>query len=215
MKKTAMMVSALIAAVALTGCETMTETQRNTMIGVGVGAVGGALISKGTGGKVGVGAAAGAALGGVGTYIWSSRMEKQKQEMQAATQGTGIAVTQTADNQLKLEIPSDISFDTGRYDIRPNFRYVLDSFADGLNRNPGTLVRIVGHTDSTGSDAINNPLSVNRANATREYLTMRGVQFNRIHTEGRGSYEPIASNGTNDGRSRNRRVEIYVSESSR
>ena len=73
-------------------------------------------------------------------------------------------------------------------------------------------MRIVGHTDSTGSDAINTPLSLNRANSTRDYLMMRGVSGSRIHTEGRGSYQPIASNSTNEGRARNRRVEIFVGE---
>ncbi|MBS7351377.1 MAG: OmpA family protein [Comamonas sp.] len=206
----------LAAALALSGCSGtgggMTDTQRNTAIGTGVGAVAGALISKGTGGKAGVGAAAGAVVGGIGTYIWSANMEKRKQEMQAATQGTGIDVSQTADNRLKLDIPSDVSFDTGRYDIKSNFAPILNQLAQGLRSTPNAVVHIVGHTDSTGSDAVNNPLSLNRANATRDYLAMRGANANSIYTEGRGSYEPIASNATADGRARNRRVEIFMGE---
>ena len=195
-----------------TGCAEMSDTQRRTAIGAGAGALGGAAIGAVTGGKAGTGAVIGAGVGALGTYIWSQHMEKQKQEMQAATQGTGVTVSQTADNQLKLDIPSDISFATGRADIESNFRPILDRFAEGLRNNPNAEVRIIGHTDSTGSDAINNPLSLQRAESTRNYLTSRGVGGTRIQTEGRGSYEPIASNSTNEGRSRNRRVEIYVGE---
>lgn len=198
--------AAVVLALALGGCANMSETQKGTAVGAGVGAGVGALVGQGRG------AAIGAGVGALGGYIWSSHMQKKKAEMEQATAGTGVAVTQTADNQLKLDIPSDISFDTGRADIKSNFAPVLDRFADGLRNNVNTDVRIVGHTDSTGSDAINNPLSLQRANSTRNYLTSRGVGGSRIQTEGRGSYEPIASNSTNEGRSRNRRVEIYVGE---
>ena len=198
----------------ISGCADMnlSDTQRRSAMGAGVGALGGAVLSSATGGKAGTGAVLGAGVGALGTYIWSQNMEKQKREMEQATQGTGIGVTQTQDNQLKLDIPSDISFDTGRSDITRNFAPVLDRFADGLRDNQNTDVRIVGHTDNTGSDAINNPLSVDRANSTRNYLTQRGVSGSRIQVEGRGSYQPIASNNTSDGRSRNRRVEIFVGE---
>ena len=89
---------------------------------------------------------------------------------------------------------------------------MLDQFAQGLRDNAGTTVRIIGHTDSTGSDAINNPLSVDRAQSTRDYLVDRGVAANRIAIDGRGSREPIADNTSDAGRARNRRVEIFVGE---
>ncbi len=201
-------------AIALGGCANMTETQKGTAIGAGGGAVAGAVIGATTGSKkVGRDAAIGAGVGALGGYIWSKHMEDQKRAMEQATAGTGVGVTQTADNQLKLDIPSDISFDVNRADIRPNFRSILDRFAQTLKDNPVTTIRIVGHTDSSGSDAINNPLSVNRAASARDYLVDRGVASNRIAIDGRGSREPIASNDTADGRARNRRVEIYVAES--
>ncbi|QKV51471.1 OmpA family protein [Comamonas antarctica] len=208
------LVAATAAVMLITGCANtgMTDTQRRTATGAGVGALAGAVLGSATGGKAGTGAVVGAGVGALGTYIWSQNMEKQKREMEAATQGTGIAVSQTNDNQLKLDIPSDISFDTGRSDIKSNFAPVLDRFADSLRNNVNTDVRIIGHTDSTGTDAINNPLSLQRANSTRNYLTSRGVGGTRIQTDGRGSYEPIASNSTNEGRARNRRVEIFVGE---
>ena len=201
----------------IAGCAdmNMSDTQRRTAIGAGAGALGGAVLSSATGGKAGTGAVIGAGVGALGTYIWSQNVEKQKREMEQATQGTGIGVSQTADNQLKLDIPSDISFDTGRSDIKGNFAPVLDRFAAGLRDNQNTDVRIVGHTDNTGSDAINNPLSMDRASSTRNYLTSRGVSGSRIRVEGQGSYQPIASNSTADGRARNRRVEIFVGEHTR
>lgn len=203
-----------------TGCANMTETQKTTGTGAGIGAVAGAVIGATTAGgnkgkSAATGAAIGAAVGAGGGYLWSKHMEKQKAEMEQATQGTGVSVSQTADNQLKLDIPSDVSFDTGRYDIKSNLRPILDRFATTLNQNPVTTVTIIGHTDSTGSDAINNPLSVNRAASTRDYLVDRGVATNRIVINGRGSREPIADNNTTEGRAMNRRVEIFVAESAR
>ena len=209
-----LILGAATAALLISGCAdmNMTDTQRRTATGAGVGALAGAVLSSATGGRAGTGAIAGAAVGGLGTYIWSQNMEKQKREMEQATQGTGIGVTQTADNQLKLDIPSDISFDTGRSDIKGNFAPVLDRFAASLRDNQNTDVRIIGHTDNTGSDAINNPLSVDRASSTRNYLTSRGISGSRIQIEGHGSYQPIASNSTASGRAQNRRVEIFVGE---
>jgi outer membrane protein OmpA-like peptidoglycan-associated protein len=204
----------------LSGCANMTETQKTTGTGAGIGAVAGAVIGAATAGgnkgkSAATGAAIGAAVGAGGGYMWSKHMEKQKAEMEQATEGTGVSVSQTADNQLKLDIPSDVSFDTNRYEIKSNLRPILDRFATTLNQNPVTMVTIIGHTDSTGTDAINNPLSVNRAASTRDYLVARGVATSRIAIDGRGSREPIADNNTLDGRAKNRRVEIFVAEPAR
>jgi outer membrane protein OmpA-like peptidoglycan-associated protein len=139
-------------------------------------------------------------------------MEEQKKEMEQATAGTGVQVVKTPDNRLKLDIPTDISFDTGRAEIKPDFRPVLDSVAASLNNNPGTQVSIIGHTDSSGSDAVNNPLSLNRAASTRDYLVSRGVAASRISIDGRGSRQPLIANDTPANRGKNRRVEIFVAE---
>ena len=220
MKKNIMKTLAGITVVALaTGCADMSPTQKGTATGAGVGAGLGAIIGGTTGDGGGKRAAKGAVIGGAAGAlignIWSNRMEKQKQAMEQATRGTGIQVTQTADNRLKLNIPADVSFDTGRADIKPNFRPVLEQFASTLQENSATFVTIVGHTDNTGTDAVNQPLSVERAARTRDYLSMRGVSPNRIQIEGRGEREPIASNNDDSGRARNRRVEIYVAEPNR
>ncbi len=206
----------LLAAGVAAGCANMSETQKGTATGAGIGTVGGAviggLLDGGRGARTG--AMIGAAAGAGGGYLWSKKMEDQKRTMEQATAGTGVAVTQTADNQLKLEVPSDVSFRVGRADIEPALRPVLDRFAQTLVANPATTVRVVGHTDSTGSDAINDPLSVNRAASVRNYLADRGVAAQRVAIDGRGAREPIAENTSDAGRARNRRVEIFVGEPS-
>lgn len=212
-------IGTIAAALVISGCANMSPTQRGTATGAGVGAGVGAVIGAATGGGGGRRTAAGAALGGiagaVAGNIWSTRMENQKRAMEQATQGTGVQVSQTADNRLKLDIPSDISFDTNRADIKPNFRPILDKFAASLVENPNTFVTIVGHTDNTGGDSINDPLSVERAARTRDYLVTRGVAAARFTVEGRGSHEPVASNNSEAGRAKNRRVEIFVAEPQR
>jgi outer membrane protein OmpA-like peptidoglycan-associated protein len=197
-----------VAALLLMGCESMTPRQQGTATGAAVGAAAGAVIGSATGGSAGQSAVIGGVLGAVAGNLWSKRMEEKRVAMEKATQGTGIAVARTNDNQLKVNVPSDFSFDVGRADIKPNMRTVLDEFARNLD--PNMLVTVVGHTDSTGSDAINNPLSVNRAAAVRDYIAARGVATTRIATDGRGSREPVAQNDTPAGRAQNRRVEIFL-----
>ena len=198
----------------LSACAGMTDTQRRTATGAGVGSAVGAVIGGSQAGGKGVrnGALIGGAVAGLGTYIWSSRMEEQKRAMEETTRGTGVQVTQTDENLLRLEIPSDISFAVNRAEVRSDFRPVLDRFAQTLVANPAATVQIIGHTDSTGSDAINKPLSVNRASSTRDYLTGRGVPASRIMIDGRGATDPVADNSSTAGRAQNRRVEIYVGE---
>jgi outer membrane protein OmpA-like peptidoglycan-associated protein len=204
-----LIVVASAAAMLMAGCADMnlSETQKGTAIGAGVGALAGAAI-----GRDAKGAAIGAGVGALGGYVWSKHMQDKKVAMERATMGSGVQVSQTPDNQLKLNIPSDISFDTGRADIKPNLRPILDQFASGLSNQPNTEVRIIGHTDSQGSDAVNDPLSLNRAQAAKQYLAARGVDPNRIVIAGRGEHEPVADNSTEAGRARNRRVEVFLGE---
>jgi len=209
--------SAIVIAVGLSlgGCASMDQTQQDTAKGAGIGAAAGAVLGATLGGSrenAATGAAIGAVGGAIAGNVWSKKMQRQKEQMETATEGTGVTVSQTEDNRLKLDIPSDVSFDTNRYEIKPALRPVLDHFATTLQDNPATRITIVGHTDSTGNDAINNPLSVNRAASTRDYLTARGVERGRVSIDGRGSAEPIESNDTTEGRARNRRVEIFVAE---
>jgi outer membrane protein OmpA-like peptidoglycan-associated protein len=199
-------------ALVLSGCESMSPRAKGTAVGAGVGAVAGAAVGSATGGKAGTGAAIGGVLGAVAGNLWSKRQEDRRIAMEQATQGTGVDVTRTADNQLKVNIPSDVSFDTGSATIRPQMRAVLDPFAASLKDDPKAQLTIVGHTDSTGSEAVNNPLSVQRAQSVRDYLSSRGVATGRVLTEGRGEREPVSDNTTDAGRAKNRRVEILLRE---
>ena len=201
---------ALAAALALAGCANMSEREQGTAKGAGIGAAAGAVLGAVTGNSnsAAKGAVIGGIAGAIGGNLWSKRMEDKRRAMEQATQGTGVDVTRTADNQLKLNVPSDISFDTGRADIKPELRSVLDSFASGLKDDRTTRIRIIGHTDNTGSDAINDPLSLSRARSVGSYLADRGIDPGRIETVGRGEHEPIADNSTDAGRAKNRRVDI-------
>ena len=201
-----------VAVLLATGCADMSERQKGTAIGAGVGAAAGAVIGSTTGGRAGTGAVIGGALGAVAGNLWSKRMEDRRAAMEQATRGTNVEVTRTADNQLKLNIPNDISFDTNSAAIKPQLRAVLDPFANSLHDDPSARIAIVGHTDNTGSPAVNNPLSVERAQSVRDYLAARGISPTRIVTMGRGEHEPVADNSTEAGRARNRRVEIYLRE---
>lgn len=202
------LVTSLVASMSLVACADMSPRQKGTAVGAGVGAGAGAAIGAMTGGKAGTGAAIGGVLGAVAGNLWSKRMEDKRKAMEQATAGTGIEVARTQNNELMVNVPSDFSFDIGRANVKPEMRPVLDQFAQGLD--PAMGVRIIGHTDSTGSDAINNPLSVERAQSVRDYLVTRGISSNRIATEGTGSRQPIATNDTDAGRAKNRRVEILL-----
>ena len=206
------LIVALAGALAATGCANMDQTQQGTAKGAGLGAIAGAIIGNATGGDNTVrGAAIGAAAGAIAGNLWSKRMQQQQAAMEQATAGTPVEVTRTSDNQLKLNIPSDISFDRNSATLQPELRSVLGTFATGLTQNgSGMIVRIVGHTDSTGNDAINNPLSLQRAESVKSFLNDRGVPNSRIETAGRGSHEPIASNANATGQAKNRRVEIFL-----
>ena len=199
------------AALGLAGCESMSERERGTAQGAGVGAVAGAILGGVTGGSSGSGAVIGGAVGAVAGNLWSKHMEDKRETLSRASAGTGVAVERTADNRLKLNVPSDVSFDVGRADIKPQMRPVLDEVGRALE--PGIRITIVGHTDSTGGDAINDPLSRERAQAVRDYLAARGMPAERVSVQGRGSREPVATNDTDSGRAANRRVEVFLSDS--
>ena len=203
---------ATAAALLASGCADMSERQKGTAVGAGVGAGVGAAVGSVTGGKAGTGALIGGALGAVAGNLWSKRQEDRRKAMEQATQGTNVEVTRTADNQLKINIPNDISFDVGSAAIKPQLRAVLDPFVSSLQGDPSAQITIVGHTDSTGSDAFNNKLSIERADSVRDYIVTRGVAAGRVATAGRGDREPIADNNTEAGRTKNRRVEIFLRE---
>ena len=203
----------LALAVSTAGCANMSERESSTAKGAGAGAVAGAVLGGVTGGNVGRSAIIGGAVGAVAGNLWSKRMQDKQAELAQATAGSGVAVERTSDDQLLVSVPTDVSFDSGSAVIRPQARPVLDGI--GRSIDPNMRVTVVGHTDSTGSDAVNDRLSRERAQAVGDYLSARGVDAARIRVVGRGAREPLASNDTDSGRAANRRVEIFVGERTR
>lgn len=205
---------ALASAIVITGCTTDPETGQKRLSRAAIGGIGGALGGYVLGDIVGgrrdrtekiVGAGIGALAGaGIGAYL-----DAQERKLREQTAGTDVEVVRQGD-QILLNVPSGVTFDTNRYDIKPEFRTTLDQVAGTLAEYDKTFIDIYGHTDSTGSDAINNPLSENRARSVAGYLETKGVNPARIGTRGFGSTQPVADNGTDAGRAANRRVEIRI-----
>ncbi|HXI87716.1 MAG TPA: OmpA family protein, partial [Parvularculaceae bacterium] len=152
-----------------------------------------------------IGAAVGAATG-VGIGVYQDRQAAKLRERLAAS---GVSVTKQG-NQIYLNMPSDITFDVDRSEIKPGFFETLNSVAIVLREYDKTTITVNGHADSTGSDAYNQDLSQRRALAVANYLAAQGVAPSRLNAVGYGESRPIASNATAEGRAQNRRVEIII-----
>jgi outer membrane protein OmpA-like peptidoglycan-associated protein len=209
MKKNQMITLALFAAM-LADPTTGKRTISKAAIGGIGGVLGGYLLGDLIGGKrdrtekivgAGIGALAGAAAG----YY----MDEQEKKLRLQTAGTGVNVTREGDN-LVLDMPSEVTFGVDSANIDAGFRNTLDQVASTLTQYEKTYVDVMGHTDSTGSDAYNQILSEGRASAVADYLSIRGVQSARLATRGYGESQPKASNLDPAGRSANRRVEIHL-----
>lgn len=204
-------ICSLLAISMLTACATDPYTGESkvakTAWGTGIGAAAGAGIGALVGGKKGalIGAASGAAVGaGTGAY-----MDLQAKKLRQELLNTGVQVQQ-ANGQIFLIMPGNITFDSNDATIKPGFQPVLNSVAKVIKEYNKTMVQVNGYTDSTGTAATNNALSLMRANSISNYLRAQGVDGNRILANGFGSSNPIASNATAAGREQNRRVEIVL-----
>lgn len=208
---------ALLLSFSVVGCTTIdpyTGEQKTskTVKGGGIGAVAGAVLGAATGDNAKdrreralKGAVIGGALGaGAGNY-----MDRQEAKLRQELQGTGVQVRREGNN-LFLIMPGNITFSTGNADIRSDFFPVLNSVAKVLAEFNQTSIRVTGHTDSTGSDSINQPLSERRADSVAMYLRSQKVASARIQAYGYGSRYPIASNDSASGREQNRRVELEL-----
>lgn len=211
------LLTVLVAAVVLTGCETLDPYTRESKTS---SATKGALIGAAAGAVVGlvsgddaverrqralIGAGVGALAGGsIGYY-----MDRQEAKLRAELEGTGVSVTRMGDN-ITLNMPGNITFATDSSDLSPAFFNVLNSVGKVLDEFDQTVVEVAGHTDSTGSDAYNQALSERRASSVATYLASQGVMQQRLITVGMGESLPIADNATAEGRQLNRRVEITM-----
>ena len=191
-----------------TGEEKYGSTTKGAAIGAGAGAVIGAISGKDAQDRkkraligAGVGALAG---GAVGAY-----MDKQEADLRKEMQGTGVSVTRQGDN-LILNMPSNITFQSASADMNASFFKVLDGVALVLKKYDKTVIEVAGHTDSVGETAYNQALSERRAGAVAQYLTSKGIKQERVITIGGGENHPVASNDTDAGRAQNRRVELTL-----
>ena len=210
----ALLITTLTAgALALSGCQTTgnniggVEYDKAALGGL-IGAAAGYGLSRGnanTSAQNNRAAAIGAALGaGAGIYL-DNKEKKLRQQMA----GTGVDVSRNPDGSVALIMPGSITFDTNKSNIKPNFYSTLNKVVQTLKEDNKSVILVTGYTDNTGTDAINIPLSQNRAASVASYLKGQGVQ-SRIDTQGYGSQNPIADNSTAAGREQNRRVEISI-----
>lgn len=189
-----------------TGDKEMNKTSKGAMIGAASGAVIGlitgdnsrerrerALIGAGVGGLAGA---------GVGAY-----MDRQEAKLREQLRGTGVSVTRVGDN-ITLNMPGNITFQTDSADLNSTFFSVLDSVVLVAKEYDKTIIEAAGHTDSTGSEQYNQQLSERRAGTVGAYLTNRGIRADRVITVGAGEMRPITTNDTAEGRTQNRRVEL-------
>lgn len=190
-----------------TGEKQASKTATGAGIGAVVGALGGAIVGGSSKRKAMlIGAGIGALAGGaVGAY-----MDAQERELRQQLRGTGVSVVRDGDNII-LNMPGNVTFDTDSSALKAEFYAVLDSVALVINKYEKTYVDVLGHTDSTGSADYNMRLSMERAESVAAYLANRGVQGERFVIRGLGEEMPVASNDTVEGRALNRRVEIALS----
>ena len=198
---------ALSAALVLTGCGLS-----NTAKGTGIGAGAGALIGAGVGrvlGNTAIGAAIGGVVGGTAGALIGKKMDKQKKELEEQVKNAKIESVNDG-QAIRVTFDSGILFATNSSTLTTTSQTSLRNFAANLKVNDQTDLLIIGHTDNTGSDRINDPLSLNRASSVRSFLAGQGVSSDRMRVEGKGSREPVADNSTAAGRKEKRRVEVYI-----
>lgn len=207
-----------VAATLVAGCQTIdpytgetktSSTTKGAAIGAGAGALLGILTgddSKERRKRALIGAGVGGLAGGaVGNY-----MDQQEAELRRQLEGSGVSVTRVGE-EIILNMPGNITFETNSEDLRPGFFAVLDSVALVAQKYDKTVVEVAGHTDSTGTAEYNQALSERRAATVATYMANRGIDRQRILAYGRGLTQPIADNSTAAGRAMNRRVEIRLS----
>ncbi|MGQ2907224.1 MAG: OmpA family protein [Aliihoeflea sp.] len=191
-----------------TGEQRMSNTAGGAAIGAGLGALAGLAVGgsdRAQRNAVLIGAGVGALGGGaIGNY-----MDRQEDELRQQLQGTGVSVTRQGD-QIILNMPSNVTFDTDQDQVRGEFYNTLNSVALVLRRYEQTVVDVNGHTDSTGNPSYNQGLSERRALSVANYLNAQGIDGRRFAVNGFGDRQPVTSNATPEGRQQNRRVEIYL-----
>ncbi|MGE8381922.1 MULTISPECIES: OmpA family protein [unclassified Sphingobacterium] len=190
-------------------CSTIQNTNNTTKGGVIGGVAGGALgaLIGGKAGNTAIGTLAGAAIGGAAGVLIGKKMDKQAAEISKTVEGA--EVTQSAEG-IVVKFDSGILFDFNKSDLKTSAKDNIANLVATLNKEQGTEILVIGHTDNVGTLAANDKVSLDRANSVRAFAVSKGLSSSRIKTEGRNFSEPIASNDTESGRAQNRRVEIVI-----
>ena len=203
---TSLRAAAVVAAITLGACASFTTQQKGAMIGAATGAVAGGAIGKANG-STAKGAIIGAMVGGVAGGIIGRQMDKQAAEIAQKIPG---ATVERVGEGIQVTFESGLLYDFDSDRVRAEAGTNLRNLAASLDQYPKTDLVIVGHTDADGPSSYNEDLSDRRARAAAEYLAARGVERRRLRTAGRGETEPVASNDSEAGRERNRRVEVAI-----
>ncbi|MEZ0007666.1 outer membrane protein OmpA-like peptidoglycan-associated protein [Flavobacterium sp. 28YEA47A] len=196
-----------------TGCESaknMNNTQKGAGIGVAAGAVLGGILGNniGKGGNTALGAVLGGVVGGTVGGVIGNKMDKQAREIDNALPGAEV---ERVGEGIKLTLNENaVRFDTNKSTLTAAAKANLDKLVSVFNSYPDTNIQIYGYTDSTGPAEYNLKLSGERAASVKSYLVSKGINSSRFNTTGLGIADPIASNDTPDGRSKNRRVEFAI-----
>lgn len=190
-------------------CSTIQNTNNTTKGGVIGGVAGGALgaLIGNKAGSTAIGTIAGAAIGGAAGILIGKKMDKQAAEIAKTVEGA--EVTQAGEG-IVVKFDSGILFDFNKSDLKASARENIKNLVATLNKEQGTDILVIGHTDNIGSLDANQKVSENRANAVRAFAVSQGLSSSRIRTEGRNFSEPLESNDTESGRAANRRVEIVI-----
>ena len=197
----------------LTSCETVqnaNNTQKGADIGTAAGAVIGGILGNniGKGGNAPLGAVLGGVVGGVAGGVIGDKMDKQAKEIKETLPGAEV---ERVGEGIKVTLNENtVNFDFNSANLTTLAKTNLDKLVTVLKNNPDTNINIYGHTDSIGSDAVNLRISSQRAAAVKNYFVANGISASRIFTEGLGKSSPIASNDTDAGRAKNRRVEFAI-----
>lgn len=197
----------------LTSCEAVqnaNNTQKGAAIGTAAGAVLGGVLGNnlGKGGNAPLGAVLGGVVGGVAGGVIGNKMDKQAKEIKEVLPGAEV---ERVGEGIKVTLHENtVNFDFNSSTLTPLAKTNLDKLVTVLKNNPDTNINIYGYTDSVGSDSYNLTLSAKRADAVKAYLTSKGVSSSRLFTQGMGEANPVASNDTDAGRAKNRRVKFAI-----
>lgn len=204
-RATTLALAAALILAGVPGCSSLSKEKKGAIIGAAAGAAGGAVIGNATG-STARGAIIGAVVGGAAGAIIGHKMDQQARELEQNIPG---AIVERVGEGIQITFESGLLFDFDSDAIRGSARSNLDELARSLERYDETNLLIVGHTDAVGTDSYNMDLSERRAASAARYLRSRGVDRD-IQTVGRGEREPVESNDSDSGRSRNRRVEVAI-----